>query len=86
MGWVQLRFHVTLGDAVTQKKTPFREKCNEICVKVIGCNGYRVLVNQVGILHLWIMQWRLILSHANTIWVITGVVNAQRPCLVSHHK
>ena len=30
LGWVQLRFHVTLGDAVTQKKTPLGEKYNYI--------------------------------------------------------
>ena len=28
LGCVQLRFHVTLGDAVTQKKTPLWEKYN----------------------------------------------------------
>ena len=28
LGWVQLRFHVTLGDAVTQKKTTLGEKYN----------------------------------------------------------
>ena len=26
LGLVKLRFHVTLGDAVTQRKTPFRVK------------------------------------------------------------
>ena len=28
LGLVQLRFHVTLGDAVTQEKTPIRVKYN----------------------------------------------------------
>ena len=49
LGWVQFRFHVTLGDAVTQKKTLLWEKYNYISVKVIASNGYRDLVNRVGI-------------------------------------
>ena len=46
LSWVQFTFHVTLGDAVTEKKTPLREKYNKICMKVIASNRYRVLVNR----------------------------------------
>ena len=78
MAWVGFSsgFMLPSGMRLQRKRHPSG------CMKVITSNRYRALVNRRE----GIMQWRLILSHANAIQGIIGVVNSQRPYLVSYGK